>query len=95
MKRDLTVERCLETIRTRERKDRLDVSDIIQVVRCGETLHTAAEAFCRAATNLTSIDSAIMVLVQNDETLLTIGTGGENPGGATSDGALEFPASID
>ncbi len=91
VKRDLTVERRLETIRTREQKDRLDVLDIIQMVRRGETLHTTAEAFCRAATNLTSIDSALMVLVQGDRTLLTIGTGGENLGGATSGTTLQYP----
>jgi PAS domain S-box-containing protein len=91
VKRDLTIERRLETIRTREQKDRLDVLDIIQEVRRGETLHTTAEAFCRAATNLTSIDAALMVLVQSDGTLLTIGTGGENLGGATSGATLEFP----
>jgi PAS domain S-box-containing protein len=91
VKRDLTVERRLETIRTREQKDRLDVLDIIQVVRRGETLHTTAEAFCRAATNLASIDSALMVLVQSDGSLLTIGTGGENLGGATSGATLDYP----
>jgi PAS domain S-box-containing protein len=91
VKRDLTIERRLETIRTREQRDRLDVLDIIQMVRRGETLHTTAEAFCRAATNLNSIDSALMVLIQSDGTLLTIGTGGENLGGATSGTTLEFP----
>jgi PAS domain S-box-containing protein len=91
VKRDLTVERRLETIRTREQKDRLDVLDIIQEVRRGESLHTTAEAFCRAATNLTSIDSALMVLIQADGTLLTIGTGGESLGGATSGATLEYP----
>ena len=91
VKRDLTVERRLETIRTREQKDRLDVLDIIQVVRRGESLHTTAEDFCRAATNLASIDSALMVLIQSDGTLLTIGTGGESLGGATSGATLDFP----
>jgi PAS domain S-box-containing protein len=91
VKRDLTVERRLETIRTREQKDRLDVLDIIQEVRRGESLHTTAETFCRAATNLNSIDSALMVLIQSDGTLLTIGTGGESFGGATSGATLDYP----
>jgi PAS domain S-box-containing protein len=91
VKRDLTVERRLETIRTREQKDRLDVLDIIQEVRRGESLHTTAEAFCRAATNLNSIDAALMVLIQSDGKLLTIGTGGESFGGAASGATLDYP----
>ncbi len=91
VKRDLTVERRLETIRTQEQRDRLDVLDIIKEVRRGESLHSTAEAFCRAATTLTSIDSALMVLLQSDGTLLTIGTGGEGFGGARSGVTFAFP----
>ncbi|MGH3733076.1 MAG: PAS domain S-box protein [Acidimicrobiales bacterium] len=90
VKRDLTVERRLETNRTREQRDRLDILDIMQDVRRGESLQNTAEAFCRAAANLVDIDAALMVLVQGDGTLLTIGTGGEELAGATSGVTLEF-----
>jgi PAS domain S-box-containing protein len=90
VKRDLTVERRLETNRTREQRDRLDILDIMQDVRRGDSLHETAEAFCRAAANLVDIDAALMVLVQGDGTLLTIGTGGDELGGATSGVILEF-----
>jgi PAS domain S-box-containing protein len=91
VKRDLTIERRLETNRTREQRDRLDILDIMQDVRRADSLHATAEAFCRAATNLTSIDAALMVLVQGDGSLLVIGTGGEHLGGSVSGSALEFP----
>jgi PAS domain S-box-containing protein len=91
VKRDLTIERRLETHRTREQKDRLDILDIMQEVRRAASLRETAEAFCRAASNLSSIDAALMVLVQGDGTLLIIGTGGENLGGAASGSTLEFP----
>jgi PAS domain S-box-containing protein len=90
VKRDLTVERRLETNRTREQRDRLDILDIMQDVRRGDSLHETAETFCRAAANLVEIDAALMVLVQGDGTLLTIGTGGDELGGATSGVVLEF-----
>ncbi|HVA52469.1 MAG TPA: PAS domain S-box protein [Acidimicrobiales bacterium] len=91
VKRDLTIERRLETNRTREQGDRLAILDIMQEVRRAESLHETARAFCRAATNLTSIDAALMVLVQGNGTLLTIGTGGEALGGASSGSTLDFP----
>jgi PAS domain S-box-containing protein len=91
VKRDLTNERRLETHRTREQKDRLAILDIMQEVRRADSLRETAEAFCRAATNLSSIDAAVMVLVQGDGTLLTIGTGGEHLGGAASGSTLDFP----
>jgi PAS domain S-box-containing protein len=90
VKRDLTVERRLETNRTREQRDRLDILDIMQDVRRADSLHETAEAFCRATANLVDIDAALMVLVQGDGTLLTIGTGGDELGGATSGVVLEF-----
>jgi PAS domain S-box-containing protein len=90
VKRDLTVERRLETNRTREQRDRLDILDIMQDVRRGASLHETAETFCRAAANLVDIDAALMVLVQGDGTLLTIGTGGDELGGATTGVTLEF-----
>ncbi|HEV3186731.1 MAG TPA: PAS domain S-box protein [Acidimicrobiales bacterium] len=91
VKRDLTVEQRLETHRTREQHDRLAILDIMQEVRRADSLRETAEAFCRAGTNLTSIDAALLVLVQADGTLLTIGTGGEQLGGAASGSTLEFP----
>ncbi|MGA7835990.1 MAG: PAS domain S-box protein, partial [Acidimicrobiales bacterium] len=96
VKRDLTIERRLETNRSREQRDRLAILDIMQEVRRGDSLHTTAERFCRAATTLTSIDAALTVLVQGDGTLLTIGTGGAELGGATSGVVLQFanPATI-
>lgn len=90
VKRDLTVERRRETNRTREQRDRLDILDIMQDVRRGASLHETAEAFCRAAANLVDIDAALMVLVQGDGTLLTIGTGGDELGGATTGVTMEF-----
>jgi PAS domain S-box-containing protein len=90
VKRDLTVERRLETNRTREQRDRLDILDIMQDVRRGASLHETAETFCRAVANLVEIDAALMVLVQGDGTLLTIGTGGDELGGATSGVTLQF-----
>ncbi|MHB8379058.1 MAG: PAS domain S-box protein [Acidimicrobiales bacterium] len=91
VKRDLTIERRLETNRTREQRDRLAILDITQVVRRSDSLRETAASFCRAATKLTSIDAALMVLVQGDGTLLTIGTGGERLGGAASGSTLQFP----
>ena len=91
VKRDLTIERRLETHRTREQKDRLAILDIMQEVRRADSLRETAEAFCLAAATLASIDAALMVLVQGDGTLLTIGTGGEHLGGAASGSTLEFP----
>ncbi len=90
VKRDLTIERRRETNRTREQRDRLDILDIMQDVRRGASLHETAETFCRAAAHLVDIDAALMVLVQGDGTLLTIGTGGDELGGATSGVTLEF-----
>jgi PAS domain S-box-containing protein len=96
VKRDLTIERRLETNRSREQRDRLAILDIMQEVRRGESLHATAERFCHAATTLASIDAALTVLVQGDGTLLTIGTGGAELGGATSGAVLAFanPATI-
>ena len=91
VKRDLTIERRLETNRTREQKDRLAALDIMQEVRRSDSLRETAESFCLGATKLSSIDAALMVLVQGDGTLLTIGTGGEKLGGAASGSTLEFP----
>jgi len=91
VKRDLTNERRLETHRTREQRDRLDILDIMQEVRRADSLLETAEAFCQATTNLACIDAALLVLVQSDGTLLTIGTGGENVGGTTIGSTLEFP----
>ena len=90
VKRDLTVERRQESNRSREQRDRLDVLEIMQDVRRGESLPETAEAFCRAAVSLVGIDAAITVLVQADGTLLTIGTGGDELGGATSGVPLAF-----
>lgn len=90
VKRDLTNERRLETNRSREQKDRLAILEIMQEVRRGNSLHMTAERFCRAATSLAEIDAALTVLVQADGTLLTIGTGGEELGGATSGLVLQF-----
>ena len=89
VKRDLTVERRLETSRTREQRDRLEVLDIMQDVRRGETLQATAESFCHAATNLDLIDGALMVFVQADGTLLSIGSGGEHFGVARSGSVLD------
>jgi PAS domain S-box-containing protein len=96
VKRDLTIERRLETNRSREQRDRLAILDIMQEVRRGDSLHATAERFCRAATALASIDAAVTVLIQGDGTLLTIGTGGAELGGATSGAVLQFanPESI-
>ncbi len=96
VKRDLTIERRLETNRSREQRDRLAILDIMQEVRRGDSLHATAERFCKAATALASIDAALTVLVQGDGTLLTIGTGGAELGGATSGAVLQFanPESI-
>ena len=91
VKRDLTIEQRLETHRTREQRDRLAIFDIMQEVRRADSLRETAEAFCRACTQLASIDAAVLVLVQADGTLLTIGTGGEQLGGAASGSTLEFP----
>ncbi len=91
MKRDLTVEQRLETNRTREQKDRLDILDIMQEVRRAESLNATAEAFCNAATRLIEIDAAMVVLVQADASLLTIGTGGQELGGVTSGVTLDVP----
>jgi PAS domain S-box-containing protein len=77
VKRDLTVERRLETNRTREQRDRLDILDLMQDVRRAPSLEATAEAFCHAATKLDSIDGALVVLVQGDSTLLTVGAAGE------------------
>ena len=88
VKRDLTLERRLETNRTREQRDRLDILDIMQEVRRAPSLQSTAEAFCRAATNLDSIDGALMVLVQSDGTLLTIGAGGDRFADARSGSTL-------
>ena len=96
VKRDLTIERRLETNRSREQRDRLAILDIMQEVRRGDSLHATAERFCRATTALASIDAALTVLIQGDGTLLTIGTGGAELGGATSGAVLQFanPESI-
>jgi PAS domain S-box-containing protein len=96
VKRDLTIERRLETNRSREQRDRLAILDIMQEVRRGDSLHATAERFCRATTSLASIDAALTVLIQGDGTLLTIGTGGAELGGATSGAVLQFanPESI-
>jgi PAS domain S-box-containing protein len=96
VKRDLTIERRLETNRSREQRDRLAILDVMQEVRRGDSLQATAERFCRAATTMASIDAALTVLVQGDGTLLTIGTGGAELGGATSGAVLEFanPESI-
>ena len=96
VKRDLTIERRLETNRSREQRDRLAILDIMQEVRRGDSLHATAERFCKATTTLASIDAALTVLVQGDGTLLTIGTGGAELGGATSGAVLQFanPESI-
>lgn len=91
VKRDLTIERRLETSRTREQKDRLDILDIMQEVRRAESLGATAEAFCSAAIRLSEVDAAMVVLVQGDGSLLTIGTGGEQLGGVTSGTTLDFP----
>ena len=96
VKRDLTNERLLETNRSREQRDRLAILDVMQEVRRGDSLQATAEKFCRAVTTLASIDAALTVLVQGDGTLLTIGTGGAELGGATSGAVLAFadPESI-
>ena len=80
VKRDLTIERRLETNRSREQRDRLAILDIMQEVRRGDSLHATAEQFCRAVTSLASIDAALTVLIQGDGSLLTIGTGGAELG---------------
>ncbi|MGC2485504.1 MAG: PAS domain S-box protein [Acidimicrobiales bacterium] len=90
VKRDLTLERRQESNRSREQRDRLDVLEVMQEVRRGTSLPETAEAFCRAAVSLVGIDAVITVLVQADGTLLTIGTGGEELGGATSGVPLAF-----
>ena len=90
LKRDLTVERRQESNRSREQRDRLDVLEIMQEVRRGASLPETAEAFCRAAVSLAGIDAVITVLVQADGSLLTIGTGGDELGGATSGVPLAF-----
>jgi PAS domain S-box-containing protein len=91
VKRDLTVERRLETNRTREQRDRLEILEIMQEVRRAASLQLTAEAFCHAATNLDLIDGALMVLVQADGSLLTIGAGGAQFGDARSGSILDFP----
>lgn len=90
VKTDLTNERRLETNRSREQRDRLAILDIMQEVRRGQSLHATAERFCHATTALSSIDASLVVLIQGDGTLLTIGTAGAELGGATSGAVLEF-----
>ncbi len=91
VKRDLTVERRQESNRSREQRDRLDVLEIMQDVRRGESLPETAEAFCRAAVSLVGHR-------RRDNgpgpgatgRCLTIGTGGDELGGATSGVPLAF-----
>ena len=63
----------------------------MQEVRRAETLNATAEAFCSAATRLSEIDAVMVVLVQGDGSLLTIGTGGQELGGVSSGTVLDFP----
>ena len=88
VKRDLTLERRLETNRTREQRDRMDILDIMQEVRRAPSLQATAEAFCHAATKLDLIDGALMVLIQSDGTLMTIGAGGDSFADARSGATL-------
>jgi PAS domain S-box-containing protein len=76
VKRDLTVERQLETNLLRQQRDRSDLNVVMRDVRPRESLEDTAVAFCEAVVGLDSIDSAFILLAQDDGDLLPIGVAG-------------------
>ena len=71
---DLTIERGLEA----EQNDRDVIRNMMREIRPEGTIQETADAFCRAATQLASIDAASVLLIERGGGLLPVAIAGSN-----------------
>lgn len=94
IKRDLTRERDLEAVLTRDRSDHETLVEVMERVRTGDSLDEIADEFCNAACLLDGVDRAAVLLVRPDDSLLTVGAAPAHDSPFVSGAGLAFePAS--
>ncbi len=81
VKHDLTRERRLEAVVSRDQADRDTIIELLRDLRPSDSIGTAGAAICRAARRLDSIDGAMVLHIGHDGTVVTIAIDGQVPTG--------------
>lgn len=78
VKHDLTVERRLRADLDREQQDHQAIVSVMREIRQSDSLYATADAFCEAATRLSDIDVACVLLLENHGSMLPIAISGSD-----------------